>query len=92
MLFNRRHPGIEGGVGFQTIGKEKTKANAHGNEFPKFVKVKAPTVHDNDAYIIYPMNYHVKNSHAKNAQIFLVHASNAKASHSRHIVSNAKIA
>jgi hypothetical protein len=59
------------------------------------VKGKALIVHDYDAYIIYPKNYHAKNAHAKNAKIAHVYhsyASNAKTSHSRHIVSNAQIA
>jgi hypothetical protein len=59
------------------------------------VKGKALIVHDYDAYIIYPKNYHAKNAHANNAKIAHVYhsyASNAKTSHSRHIVSNAPIA
>jgi hypothetical protein len=56
------------------------------------MKGKAPIVHDNEAYIIYPKNYH---AHVKNAKITHVHhshASSSKASHSRHIDSHAKFA
>jgi hypothetical protein len=89
-----RRPSIKDGAGFQTECKENTKANAHGKDFPQFVKGKAPMVHYNDAYIIYPKNYCAKNVHAnnaKNAHVHHSHTSHTKASHCRHFNSHAKI-
>jgi hypothetical protein len=88
MLYNGRHPGIKDGVVFQTGGKENTKTNAHGKEFPNFVKGMAPIFHDNDVYIIYSKNYHAKN--VKHAHVHRSYASSSKASHSRHFDSHAK--
>jgi hypothetical protein len=88
ILYNGRHPGIKDGVGFQLGGKENTKINAQGKKFSQFVKDKASIVHDDDAYIIYPKNQH---NHMKNAKVTHAHDSSSKASHSRHIVSRAKI-
>jgi hypothetical protein len=41
------------------------------------VKGKAPLVHDNGAYIIYPENYHAMFAHAKNAKFTHDQASNS---------------
>jgi hypothetical protein len=90
MLYNGRCPGIKDGVGFQIGGKENTKMNAQGKKFPQFMKAGLQYVHDDDAYIIYPKNYH---AHVKNAKITHAlhsHASSSTASHSRHIYSHAK--
>jgi hypothetical protein len=94
MLYNGRHPDIKDGVGFQTRGKENTEANANVKKFPNFVKGKAPIVHGNDAYIIYPKSCHAKKGRAKNvnAHHTQTHASLSKASHSRHFDSHDKFA
>jgi hypothetical protein len=96
MLYNRRRPSIKDSVGFQIGGKEYTEANANGKKFPRFVKDKGPIVHDNDAYIIYPKNYHTKKTHAKNVHhshtiVHHAHIYRKEASHSRHTISHAKL-
>jgi hypothetical protein len=45
VLLSGRCPGIKDGVGFQTGGKENTKINVSGKEFPKLVKGKGPILH-----------------------------------------------
>jgi hypothetical protein len=51
---------------------------------------KAQIVQDDDAYIIYPKNYHAHVKNAETTHVHHSHASSPKASHSRHIVAHAK--
>jgi hypothetical protein len=86
-----RRPSIKDGVGFQTGGKENTNYNANVKGFVEFVRGKARIVLDHDSYNSYPKNSHAKNDHAKNTHIHHTHVSNAKAYHSRHFGSHAKV-
>jgi hypothetical protein len=89
MLYNGRRPGIKDGVGFQPGGKDNTKINAQGKKVPQFVKGKAPIISDDNAYIVYPKNYHAK--HAKNAHVHHhAYIYGNEASSSRHSTSHVK--
>jgi hypothetical protein len=55
MLYNRRHPGIKNGIGFQQ--ESNVKLNAP-KKLCNFVKGKALMVQDSEGYILYPANYH----------------------------------
>jgi hypothetical protein len=57
MLYNRRHPGIKDGIGFQQGSQSNIKLNAPKNKLSNFVKGKAPMVQDKECYILYPENY-----------------------------------
>jgi hypothetical protein len=55
MLYNGIRPGIKNGIGFQQGSNVKLNAP---KSLSNFVKGKAPMVHDNEGYILYPTNYH----------------------------------
>jgi hypothetical protein len=57
MLYNRRHPGIKDGIGFQQGRQNNIKLNAPKNRLSNFVKGKTPMVQDREGYIFYPENY-----------------------------------
>jgi hypothetical protein len=69
MLYNRRRPGIKDGIGFQQGSNVKLNAP---KRLSNFVKGKAPMAHDNEGYILYPVDYpehkiriiHAKKSHS----------------------------
>jgi hypothetical protein len=54
MLYNGRRPGIKDGIGFYQGSNVKLNAP---KRLSNFVKGKAPMVHDNEGYILYPANY-----------------------------------
>jgi hypothetical protein len=54
MLYSGRRPGIMDGIGFQHGSNVKLNAT---KRLSNFVKGKAPMVHDNEGYILYPENY-----------------------------------
>jgi hypothetical protein len=88
-FYNMRRPDIKDGVGFQPGGKDNTKINAQGKKVPQFVKGKAPIISDDNAYIVYPKNYHAK--HAKNAHVHHhAYIYGNEASSSRHSTSHVK--
>jgi hypothetical protein len=89
MLYNGRHPGIKDGIGFQLVGQNHIKLNAHRNKISNFVKGKAPMVQDREGYILYPENYpehKIRNNHANKSHHVTHHAYIYKneASSSRH--------
>jgi hypothetical protein len=89
MLYNGRHPGIKDGIGFQLVGQNHIKLNAHRNKISNFVKGKAPMVQDREGYILYPENYpehKIRNNHANKSHHVTYHAYIYKneASSSRH--------
>jgi hypothetical protein len=55
MLYSGRHPGIKDDIGFQQ--GNNVKLNAPPKRLSNFVKGKAPTVQDNEGYILYPAGY-----------------------------------
>jgi hypothetical protein len=86
MLYNGRHPGIKDGIGFQQGSNVKLNAP---KRLSNFVKGKAPMVHDNEGYILYPANYHehrIRTIHARKSHTVSHHAFMHKneASSSRH--------
>jgi hypothetical protein len=54
MLYSERRPGIKDGIGFQQGSNVKLNAP---KKLSNFVKGKAPMVHDNEGYVLYPANY-----------------------------------
>jgi hypothetical protein len=57
----------------------------------ELIKGKAPIVQDHDSYIIYPKNDHTKIAQAHNSNVHHAYVTKAKASHSKHFDSHAKI-
>jgi hypothetical protein len=55
------------------------------------LKGKTSIVQDHDSYIIYPKNDHAKIAQADNSNVHHAYVTKAKASHSRHSDSHAKI-
>jgi hypothetical protein len=76
MLYNGRRPGIKDGIGFQQGNNVKLNAP---KRLSNFVKSKAPMVHDNEGYILYPANYpehkirriHVRKPHTISHHAFM---------------------
>jgi hypothetical protein len=86
MLYNGRHPDIKDVTGFQQGSNVKLNAP---KRLSNFVKVKAPTVQDNEGYILYPANYpehKIRKIHARKPHNISHHAFMYKneASSSRH--------
>jgi hypothetical protein len=73
MLHSGRHPGIKDGIGFQQGSNVKLNAP---KRLSNFVKGKAPMVHDNEGYILYPANkleHKIRRIHAKKSHIVSHH-------------------
>jgi hypothetical protein len=71
MLYNGRRPDIKDGIGFQ---QESNVILNAPKRLSNFVKGKAPMVHDNEGYILYPANYpehKIRRIHARNLILFL---------------------
>jgi hypothetical protein len=95
MLYSGTRPGIKDGVGFQRGSQDNTKLNVHGIKISKFIKGKAPMVHDKEGYILYPKNYpehKIRRIHAKKSHSVAHHAYiyGNEASSSRHSTFHAK--
>jgi hypothetical protein len=74
MLYNKRRPGIKDGIGFQQGSNVKLNAP---KILSKFVKGKAPMVHDSEGYILYPANYpehKIRRIHARKPHTVSHHA------------------
>jgi hypothetical protein len=74
MLYNGRCPGIKDGIGFQQGSNVKLNAP---KRLSNFVKGKAPMVHDNEGYILYPAKYlehKIRRIHAKKSHSISHHA------------------
>jgi hypothetical protein len=74
MLYTGRRPGIKDGIGFQQ--GSNVKLNTPKRLF-NFVKGKAPMVHDNEGYILYPANYpkhKIRRTHARKPHTISHHA------------------
>jgi hypothetical protein len=90
MLYNGRRPGIKDGIGFQEVSNVKLNAP---KRLSNFVKDKAPMVHDNEGYILYPVGYsehkirriHAKKSHPVSHHAFMYKNEASSSRHSTHI-------
>jgi hypothetical protein len=74
ILYNGKHPDIKDGIGFKHGSNVKLNAP---KRLSKFVKGKAPMVHDNEGYILYPANYpeyKIRKIHAKKPHNISHHA------------------
>jgi hypothetical protein len=92
MLYNRRHPGIKDGIGFQQGSQNNTKLNAP-KKLSNFVKGKAPMVRDREGYILYPANYpehkirkiHARKPHNVSHHAFMYRNEATSSRHFTHI-------
>jgi hypothetical protein len=90
MLYSGRRPGIKDGIGFQQGSNVKLNAP---KKLSNFVKGKAPMVHDNVGYILYPANYpehkiwriHAKKSHSVSHHAFMYKNEASSSRHSTHV-------
>jgi hypothetical protein len=90
MLYNGRRPGIKDGISFQQGSNVKLKAS---KRLSNFVKGKAPMVHDNEGYILYPANYlehkimriHARKPHTVSHHAFMYKNEASSSRHSTHI-------
>jgi hypothetical protein len=90
MLYNGRHPGIKGGIGFQQGSNVKINAP---KRLSNFEKGKAPMVRDNEGYILYPANYpkhkirriHDKKSHFVSHHAFMYKNEASSSRQSTHV-------
>jgi 3D (Asp-Asp-Asp) domain-containing protein len=90
MLYSGRCPGIKNGIGFQQGSNVKINAPIR---LSNFVKGKAPMVHDNEGYILYPANYpehkimriHAKKSHFVSHHAFMYKNESSSSMHSTHV-------
>jgi hypothetical protein len=90
MLYNRRHPGIKDGIGFQQGGNFKLNAP---KKLSNFVKGKAPMAQDNEGYILYPAGYpeykirriHSRKSHSGSHHAFMYKNETSSSMHSTHV-------
>jgi hypothetical protein len=74
MLYNGRRLGIKDDIGFQQGSNVKINAP---KRLSNFVKGKAPMVHDNEGYILYPANYpehKIRRIHARKPHTVSHHA------------------
>jgi hypothetical protein len=92
MLYNGRRPGIKDGIGFQQGNQNNTKLNAP-KRLSNFVKGKAPMVHDNECYILYPVNYpehkirkiHARKPHNVSHHAFMYKNKASSSWHTTHV-------
>jgi hypothetical protein len=92
MLYNRRHPGIKDGIGFQQGSQSNVKLNAP-KRLSNFVKGKVPMVQDSEGYILYPANYpkhkirkiHARKSHTISHHAFMYKNEVSSSRHSTHV-------
>jgi hypothetical protein len=90
MLYNGRRPSIKDGIGFQQGSNVKLNAP---KKLSNFVKGKAPMVHDNDGYILYPANYpehkirriHARKPHNVSHHAFMYKNEASSSRHSTHV-------
>jgi hypothetical protein len=90
MLYNRRHPGIKDGIGFQQ--GDNVKLNAP-KKLSNFVKGKAPMDQDNEGYILYPAGYpehkirriHSRKSHSSSHRAFMYKNETSSSRPSTHV-------
>jgi hypothetical protein len=90
MLYNGRRPGIKDGIGFQQ--GDNVKLNAPPKRLSNFSKGKAPMVHDNEGYILYPVGYpehkirriHSRKSHSAPNHAFMYKSEASSSRQSTH--------
>jgi cell division septum initiation protein DivIVA len=90
MLYSGRRRGIKDGIGLQQ--ESNVKLNAP-KKLSNFVKGKAPIVHDNEDYILYPANYpehkirriHAKKSHSVSHHAFMYKNKASSSRQSTHV-------
>jgi ubiquinone biosynthesis protein UbiJ len=90
MLYSGRRPGIKDGIGFQQGSNVKLNAP---KRLSNFVKGKAPIVHDNEGYILYPTNYpkhkirriHARKPHNVSHDAFMYKYEAYSSRHSTHV-------
>jgi hypothetical protein len=90
MLYNGRHPGIKDDIGFQQ--GDNVKLNAP-KKLSNFVKGKAPMIHDNEGYILYPAGYpehkirriHSRKSHSGSHHAFIYKSEASSSRKSTHV-------
>jgi hypothetical protein len=90
MLYSGRRPGIKDGIGFQQ--GDNVKLNAP-KKLSNFVKGKAPMVHDNEGYILYPTSYpehkirriHSRKSHSGFHHAFMYKSEASSSRQSTHV-------
>jgi hypothetical protein len=90
MLYSGRHTGIKDGIGFQQ--GDNVKLNAP-KKLSNFVKGKAPMVHDNEGYILYPTGYpehkirriHSRKSHSGSHHAFMYKSEASSSRQSTHV-------
>jgi hypothetical protein len=90
MLYNGRRPDIKDGIGFQQGSNVKLNAP---KRLSNFVKDKAPMVHDNEGYILYPANYpdhkirriHARRPHTISHHEFMYKNEASSSRHSTHV-------
>jgi hypothetical protein len=90
MLYNGRRPDIKDGIGFQQGGNVKLNAP---KRLSNFVKGKAPMVHENEGYILYPANYpehkirriHARKSHSISHHAFMYKNEASSSRQSTHV-------
>jgi hypothetical protein len=90
MLYNGRHPGIKGNIGFQQGSNVKLNAP---KRLSNFVKGKAPMAQDNEGYILYPAGYpehkirriQARKSHSVSHHAFIYKNETSGSRHSTHV-------
>jgi hypothetical protein len=90
MLYSGRRPGIKDGIGFQK--GDNVKLNAP-KKLSNFVKGKAPMVHDNEGYILYPVGYpehkirriHSRKPHSSSHHAFMYKSEASSSRQSTHV-------
>jgi hypothetical protein len=90
MLYSGRRPGIKDGIGFQK--GDNVKLNTP-KKLSNFVKGKAPMVHDNEGYILYPVGYpehkirriHSRKSHSGSNHAFMYKSEASSSRQSTHV-------
>jgi hypothetical protein len=90
MLYNRKHPGIKDGIGFQQGNNIKINVP---KRLSNFVKGKAPMAQDNEGYILYPAGYpnhkirriHARKSHSISHHAFMYKNEASSSRQSNHV-------
>jgi hypothetical protein len=88
-LYSGRRPGIKDGIGFQK--GDNVKLNVP-KRLSNFVKGKAPMAHDNEGYILYPVDYpehkirriHSRKSHSGSHHAFMYKSEASSSRQSTH--------
>jgi prefoldin subunit 5 len=89
-LYNGRRPDIKDCIGFQQGSNVKLNAP---KRLSNFVKGKAPMVHDNEGYILYPANYpehknrkiHARKPHNVSHHAFMYKNEASNSRHTTHV-------